>query len=405
MTDDVAAMQNQSRCCYECGLGFWDKWRELAAPVAPWMATRTRIPEANFRDTSSELWKWSTFEPECPVRDEISSLMTALRNTSTNDHAPLNIILVGDSLDTLVVNFLCHVAKQSGLRLGLPSSSSLKLQLEMNKSTGLRQPDPRGHLRTCTTGSRFALTAFQWFGIVAAGPWGLPQLPRGRRYINPPTYSPDANSHGMDNAWMARNRDKRWWKEPRALEPAYRLETLLPRDVPDAPDATVLVLHSCLWDLSSPGTTTDPASAIFAQRYEAAVRNLTALARRRFPRAHLFWRTCPPTAYPDGRPGANITRTVRSQAMLNNAVKHAVRAMRRAGEHDVTLIDWSNMLLGYTHVLDPSDRRHYPSGPTLAYFNLLLNVLRERGLVPWETEDSSRRTQRRRHISRAKAEA
>jgi hypothetical protein len=290
-------------------------------------------------------------------------------------------------LDTNVVNFLCkdRGAKQSGFRLGVPSRSSLQLQVEKNKSKGLLPPTAT--LRTCTTGRSFALTAFQWFGIVSPGPSWIPPGPRPRRYTN--VYDATAARWKMmDNSWMARNRDKRWWDEPRTLEPAYRLETLLPRDVPDAPDATVLVLHSCLWDLSSPATTTDPASAIFAQRYEAAVRNLTAVARRGFPRAHIFWRTCPPTSYPDGHPGANITRTVRSQAMLNNAVKHAVGAMQRSGEHDVALIDWSNMLLGYTHVLDPNDRRHYPAGPTLAFFNLLLNVLRDRGLVPWRGDPS-----------------
>ena len=73
-------------------------------------------------------------------------------------------------------------------------------------------------------------------------------------------------------------------------------------------------------------------------------------------------------------PHEGTTRTHRNQAVLNNAIRTAAASVPRVG-----VLDWSNMLQGYTSLLDPKDRRHYPPGPSLAYLNLLLNVGRSDG--------------------------
>ena len=161
----------------------------------------------------------------------------------------------------------------------------------------------------------------------------------------------------------------------------YRLSTMLKRDMPDATSFDAIVLHSGVWDLSRPTTTTDPVRLATVREYHAAVRNISQLMRRQFPRSKIFWRSGPPVGHRDSAPKgkAFVTRTVKSQHVLHSALKDAVNRERRAGNVDGDVLDWFGMLTGYTY-LAAADRNkiHYPEIVDLAFLNLFLNALRVR---------------------------
>jgi hypothetical protein len=171
------------------------------------------------------------------------------------------------------------------------------------------------------------------------------------------------------------------------LDTSYRLQTLLQQDIADAAHLDAIVLSSCLWDLSYPVTNTSTVTDAFLLEYHAAIARHTRALRRLYPSAMLFWKTCFPTKggldRPDERPAGNtpgevhplVTRTRKSQGLLNNALEAAVRELQASGEPDVQLIDAWKMMHGFSYLA--TDGRHYPRGPSLAVLNLVLNAVKE----------------------------
>ena len=173
------------------------------------------------------------------------------------------------------------------------------------------------------------------------------------------------------------------------LDADWRLSKLLQQDVPDIHNFDAIIVNSCLWDLSHPVTTSDPLTMSFGIRYAQRVEQLSLMLRAQYPNAMLYWRTCPPTndrVYPQNVElvqNATVTRTQRSQAVLNNAVMSVVHRHNHISTHIVSngVLDWAHMLAGYS--IHATDGRHYPEGPSLAFFNLFLNALR------WDMRSSS----------------
>ena len=301
---------------YERAIGYWDKFNEVASSVpALWDRNRN--------------WSWHTFDDRCPVDDLLSDAANSLANApSWFPAGGLRVLLIGDSLDKSIMTAFCELGE---------------------KRTAVRWLVHEGSGAGICRGAALTLVNYRIFGLANySQPYLLPRYETRR-------------------------------PKPRVWDTRYRLQRLLPRDVPNASSFDAIILHSSAWDLSRPLTTTDPATVATARAYHAAVRNVSHLMRRSYPRSRIFWRTSPPLGFDDGPPIAGVTRTKKSQTMLHNALKDAVDEERRAGNVDGDVLDWHNMLGGYSHLAkkDPN-RVHYPRQLGLAFFNLFLNALRAR---------------------------
>ena len=307
---------------FKGALGFFDKWHELPA-----------YEKANLSiwDAAGH-WSWRTFEASCPVNDFLSSIIKG--ELSTWPRPRLKVLLAGDSLDRHIIEFIC----------ALPESRKQGFQLHT-------LVHPLSQARECSHG-HVRLISYKLFGLVEPS-----------------------------QVEMAEQQELR---EPHnlTLDADWRLSKLLQQDVPDIHNFEAIIVNSCLWDLSHPVTTSDPLTMSFGIRYAQRVEQLSLMLRAQYPNAMLHWRTCPPTndkVYPQKAKlvqKANITRTQRSQAVLNNAVMSVVHRQNHTSTRVVSngVLDWAHMLAGYSILA--TDGRHYPEGPSLAFFNLFLNALR-----------------------------
>jgi len=160
-------------------------------------------------------------------------------------------------------------------------------------------------------------------------------------------------------------------------------------DRPEKP--TMLVLHSCLWDLSLPCTTGRRPSRAFVAAYARAIRNLTTDLAAALPETLITWRTCPPVSSvsdrgeqtPKGKAKGdppNFTRTRQGQAILNAAMRAAVARMHRDGALRFgSPVDYDAMIQSNYDRIDKEvafDGIHYGQLPSLAYLNMIFNMLR-----------------------------
>ena len=311
---------------YEAAIGYWDKHHESPTEaVAPaWDPHRS--------------WVWRTFDERCPVANLLS--VAAGPPDAAPDWFPsgraLNIVFVGDSLDKHIMQAFCELNT---------TRTNLKWLVDENSGAGICR------------GAALTVSNFRIFGLARPS-----QNHLLRRYES---------------------------REPSSLywDTHYRLHRLLKRDLPDSESLDAIVLHSGVWDLSRPTTKTDPVSIKYLMEYRKAVHNISRLVHKRFPHAKVFWRTGPPTGYRDAKPRpALVTRTKKSQVALHNALKDAVDLDFTAGKVDGHVLDWFNMLVGWSHLTDTENKIHYPPVVNLAFLNLVLNVLREHIVAPVVTK-------------------
>jgi hypothetical protein len=317
LSDPEPARPGRCSALYERCIGYWDKHHERTVDGAPPLWDRNRS------------WSWQTYDDACPVADLLSASAGPLESAPKWFPRPggLKVLFIGDSLDKHLMQKFCELDRRQ-----------LKLKWLVSNFSGAG---------TCTGGALVA-SNYRIFGLAA--PSQLRLLPRYEK------------------------------RQPSALhwDTRYRLEHLLLRDLPEAAlPLDAIVLHSGVWDLSRPLTSTDPVPLSTALAYHAAVRDISKLMRRLFPRTLLFWRTGPPVGHHDAPPSSWLTRTHKSQATLHAALKDAVDLERAAGNVDSDVLDWFAMCTGYSHVT-AADRIHYPPAVDLAFFNLFLNALRER---------------------------
>ena len=246
----------------------------------------------------------------------------------------LKVALVGDSLDRKIVQYICNLedAKRHGF-----------------KETVLVHK--RSQEYVCSNG-RVRLVSYQLFGLVE------PSQPEIAKIVE------------------RRGPKQLTWSSE------HRLTRLLQKDVPDIHSFDAMTVHSCLWDLSQPVTTSDPLKVRYALQFAEKVRNLSFTLRDEYPTLLRYWRTCPPTngkRYPlkaELEEDAQITRTQRSQAVLNNAISTVIVQFSQNSDTKLVshgVMDWDHMMNGQSMMA--VDGRHYPVGPALAYFNLFLNAL------------------------------
>lgn len=283
-------------------------------------------------------WQWAPLDGACAVEDLVGALASGdrpawLRNTES-------VVLVGDSVDRFAVGDFCAEARAAVASDWRPLAAPDALA---TNSTSRKDVQFVGCARGVRGRDLFSVDHVKIFGLVK------PCNPTMLEKIKP----------AMPNA------------RERILAYVGR------REVPP----TLVVLHSCLWDLSVPCTTDRRPTADFARAYEAEAYATTAALRAALPHAQILWRTCPPVSREtDGKTGS--TRSRQGQVVLNQALRRAVARLHRDGVvAAASPIAWDLMMLTAWDRMEETgqnpDGRHFTPPARLAYVNLVLNVLRD----------------------------
>ena len=270
-------MPPATRCSqlYERAIGYWDFHHENHAPA--------RIPIWD----QNRSWSWHTFDRRCPIDDLLSAAAGPPESApSWFPAGGLKVLFVGDSLDKHLMQGFCKL-----------EDSSSKHPVSQKKKTPMRNLEELAEplKKKKKEAKKKKKKKIQWFVHKESG-MGVCK--------NAALQLSNYRIFGLGRPSQQRLLPKYENRQPMPLtwDTHYRLETLLFQDLGAAAAASLdaIVLHSGVWDLSRPKTDVDPVTLAVAAEYHAAVRNISKLMRRRFPRAKIFWRTGPPVGYRDG---------------------------------------------------------------------------------------------------------
>jgi hypothetical protein len=266
-----------------------------------------------------------------------------LQHNQYNTSKPLTFLLIGDSLDLHIVEFLC---KNNGFRR-LPARTQNESSLLAADLINKR--NPKNTLYICTN-DRVTFSFFKIFGM----------------------------HHGCsNNGYLV-------LEESRTNNTVERIEKLLPVDVLSRLDNKtdyVLLVSSSLWDLSTGCNDQLGVTDAYQELYRRGIVELHAAIHKLLPNATMYWRTSPQmtveyskTFYEKGR-----GRTRANQETLNALLRETV------SENNLgTIVDWwaqskqiSETIL--TKQAVRGDGRHYKKQSSLAFFNMYLNAVFDRG--------------------------
>ena len=246
------------------------------------------------------------------------------------------MVLIGDSLDRRIVEYVCDQGFDDVFHL-----------LPMRDSNSNTAPGRLDGSRRCTNHAGTTIGHLRIFGL----------------------------HHTCSNQGLAARLDNRHFNTT-----SEQVQHLLPTDIGIDKDTNspvlVFLIASSLWDLSEGCNNEPTVSSTYREEYVAGIRALHETLTAAYPHAMIYWRTSPPMSqsYSENRRREHKGRTRDNQKILNALLQQTV-----VEENLGTVVDWWAQLSGVPDRMIEEelrgDGRHYSQQPALAFFNMWLNAV------------------------------